>query len=652
MTSRRTFTILLTLIVATSSLGSLFAQPRNPRRRISAPASTRPAPEPENSKAAVPGETPTGSPAQPAKANLPQDFVLSVKEIQAGRTRGVTLTARDDAALVNDESPDIKVEAVTTSELIIESQQLTQDKKRLLLEVRVPEEMFGTTSLRVMRGNEKNPPLQTVSLVDIKVTEFQALPIPRKATPSGIRRVDLMWTVLPDEVVKDNFGTKAAKQYYGIQVVVGNNTGFDLQIVSLGFKTNLKSPQDLDQASKSAHAASAGANSASTAATANSKPAEPRFQIPVVDHRYVRGTIEKEQAFGTRSKALSFITGFGTLSTGFLPFFHALGPRANFSSFTSILNGNFKEGFGLAVPDLTIRQLNRLENQVMHDEMIIPNNTQERTVVFIPKGIVQFSETAVLEGNKKFKPTIEQIMTFLNELTLVGRRIEYVDMEDREVVVVKSDSPKEAGGTNATKPNTTPAPGPISVDSLTPNFGTLSEAKEVTITGSGFTPDTAVTVKFGDRQVPGKAISATQVKATVPPIATAGKIDVEVIAGTRTDTLEKSYEYFDELRIDSFSPASGPIAGGATVKIKGKGFMSGAEVTVDGAKIDNVSVNNDHNEITITVPAHAAGAVTIVVKNPNGKSFSFANAFMYTAPATPATPAPAPSPSPTGSPTP
>jgi len=643
MSPKHIFAVSLTICIIMSSTGGVFAQ-RRPQRntRPQNPASPR-TPTTPSAPAAVEGspEPPTTAP----KVSKSQDFVLSPKEIQAGRVRGLTLTLKDDSVLVDDDSPDIKVEALNATELVIESQQLTPDKKRLLLEVRVPEEAFGTATLRVMRGKEANAPLERAALIDINVSAFQARPIPRKPTPSGIHRVDVMWSVLPDEVVKDNFGTKAAKHYYGIQVVIGNNTGFDLQIAGLGFKTDLKSPES-DETGKNAHADSRASNTSS----ASGSKSEPKFQIPVVDYRYVRGTIEKEQAFGGRARALSFIAGFGTLTTGFLPFFHALGPRANFGTFTSLLNGNFKEGFGLAIPDLTIRQLNRLdEKQVMHDQMIIPNNTQERTVVFVPKGIVQMNPAVALEGGAKFKPTIAQIMSFLGELTLVGRRIKYEDIEDREVVVLRNDAANEPGEDGGTKPTA----GPISIQSISPNFGTVSDAPEVMITGSGFIPGEEVKVKFGgDPFVRGRAINATQVKATVPPRVTAGEIDVEVIAGERTNKLANGYTYFDELSVDSFNPTSVPIAGGATVKIKGKGFMSGAEVTVDGVAIANVSVSNDHHEITIIVPAHGAGAVKVVVKNPNGKTFSFANAFTYVAPATPPTPVPTPSPSPTSSPTP
>ena len=71
------------------------------------------------------------------------------------------------------------------------------------------------------------------------------------------------------------------------------------------------------------------------------------LEITAIDRSLVRSGIERDQNFGTRALALNLIGGVGTLTTGFLPFFHALGPRANFSSFTSVINGQLKDGFTL-----------------------------------------------------------------------------------------------------------------------------------------------------------------------------------------------------------------------------------------------------------------------------------------------------------------
>ncbi len=61
--------------------------------------------------------------------------------------------------------------------------------------------------------------------------------LPRGPIPPGLKpQVDIMWAVVPQRIVSDNFGSRVAKLFYCIEVVIGNNTGYDLQIASVGFK--------------------------------------------------------------------------------------------------------------------------------------------------------------------------------------------------------------------------------------------------------------------------------------------------------------------------------------------------------------------------------------------------------------------------------
>lgn len=558
---------------------------------------------------------------QPAGSGSTQrNYVVTPKDVPAGKVGGITLKLGDDSALTDSGSPDITVEPLNASQLTVENPHLTADKKRLLFTVRAAADAFGPATLRVLKGNQKTLPMTEIDFIELNITEFQAHPIPRRATPGGIRRVDLMWSVLPDRIIKDNFGSKTAKIYYGIQVVVGNNTGFDLQIVSMGFKTTLKMPElEADRLAENQHARPAAASldlksNLATASTSSETPKKVRtFEIPVLDHRLVRGTIEKEQTFGKRAKALGFITGIGTLTTGFLPFFHALGPRANFGTFTSLLNGNFKEGFGLTVPDLTVRQLNRLENQVMHDELIVSNNSQERTVVFVPKGIFDLTEARSLENRKNYTPSIPTVMALLGELTLVGRKIEYVDVQDREIVVARSEGLNGPDSSTATAATAAPT-----VSGILPNGGLALDTKLVQITGTNFTENSNVT--FGDAPAAAvKFISPTSLNAFAPAHAP-GEVEVAVITpGGQKVVSSQKYTYFRELEVSGSDRPSGSAAGGETLKIFGSGFRSNAKVFFDGAEVQpgSVTVAADGKSISVKTPAHAAGNAKVTVVNPS-----------------------------------
>jgi hypothetical protein len=583
-------------------------------------------------------------PAFAQQANKPVQapgFIITPKDVPAGGVSGVTLKLSDESALTDVNAPDIEVESLNPSVITISSQTLTPDKKRLLVTIQVAPEALGSGTLRVLKGNKSTSSMKDMDFVDLNITKFQQNRIPQKPTPNGISRVDVMWGVLPDEIVKENFGSKAAKHYYGIQVAIGNNTGFDLQVVSMGFNTTLKMPETGLAAHRTTSSNGDGSAGKPSDANSNAKPGPlnypaENFLIPAIDHRLVRGTIEKEQAFGKRAKALGFITGIGTLSSGFLPFFHALSAKANFSTFTSILNGQFREGFNTAVPDLTIRQLNRLENTVMHDQLIISNNGQERTVIFVPKGIFDIDSEA---GDKK-QPQLNpaQVKKILGELVLVGRPLQY--FEDREIIVPSTENNRPTPslfGSPTPSPTPTPSPSPAPSPTLiqvAPDSGAVNNTREVTLTGTGFVPGAPVKVEFGGTPTTGVALSSTTIRATPPSRPTTGTVDVVVTtADNLKPKLANGYTYLDKLEVLSVDPptiAAGAITGTTTLTIRGHGFISGAKVKIGENEATNVSISNDHNSMTITLPAHASGKVDVIVTNPDGQVFTLPGGFTYT----------------------
>ena len=547
-----------------------------------------------------------------AVAQTPVVFKLSPSTIPAGRVRTVKIktAANDDLTGFELQKPPEE------GGVIVDEVQLADNKTSILARVSIDEDADPQTlPLEIVK--KEGDEITERYTVDLTITAFAPKPMQKQAVPPNLSyQVDSMVQPLSYKGAKDVFGRRVADAYYAVAISLGNNTGFDLQVNKIGFITSI--PIQVPELDANQHPV--------LDSNGQVKKRTELLEITAVDRPLIRSSIEKEQNFGARALALNLLGGAGTVTTGFLPFFHALGPRANFSSFTSVINGQFKDGFVQSVPDLTIRHLNRLDSSlVMDQDFVLPNNSERNTVVFIPRGALGLSDPD--------KDNLQKVREKLGNLIMVGRQIQR--FENRQIVVRSGASGERSRETGPTTPpapaNTpTPAPEPIKVGRVEPAFGSLSEARDVIITGSGFTPGANVIVKFGDRQVSGKALSATQVSATAPPVAAAGKINVQVIAGDRNDILTNGYTYIDELKIDSFDPASVPIAGEVVVKIKGKGFMSGAEVTIDNVAVGNVSVSNDHNQITVTVPAHPAGPVTITVKNPNGKSFSFANAIRYT----------------------
>lgn len=548
-------------------------------------------------------------------AQTPLKFSLSPSTIPAGRTRTIKIKTATDADLTGFEL----IKPPEDSGVVFEDPgQLADGKTAILARVKVDEDADEQTLPLSIVKRDKGKVVETYT-VDLTISAYSAKTLHRKPIPPGMTpEVDAMFQPMSYQSAKDVFGRRVANHYYAVAVNLGNNTGYDLQINKIGFVTT--------RAIKVPELNNDGLPIFEKGEQGKVKMRDELLTITAIDRSLVRSSIERDQNFGVRALALNLIGGVGTLTTGFLPFFHALGPRANFSSFSSVLNGNLRDGFTTAVPDLTIRHLNRLDNSlVMDQDFVLPNNSERNTVVFVPRKALELDEKHMADG-KDHRDDLPLVKETLGRLVIVGRPIEV--FENRQIVV-RSDRPSQEpepfSGLVA------PKQGPISVDSVNPDAGTLSESTDVIISGSGFIPGTAVKVKFGDRQTTGFARTSTTVEATVPPNAKAEPINVGVFAGDKHDDLEKGYTYVDELKIESIDPATGPAAGGKTVKIIGKGFLSGASVEFDGKEATEVMVANDHNSITAKLPAHPAGKVDVEVKNRNKKKEEKkTGAFTYT----------------------
>ena len=77
----------------------------------------------------------------------------------------------------------------------------------------------------------------------------------------------------------------------------------------------------------------------------------------------------------------------------------------------------------------------------------------------------------------------------------------------------------------------------------------------------------------------------------------------------------------------SFTPITGPAAGGTLVTVRGAGFTG--TIAVTGVKFGATSATSwnvvDDDTIVALAPAHAAGAVAIVVTNVTGPSITGPN---------------------------
>jgi hypothetical protein len=164
-----------------------------------------------------------------------------------------------------------------------------------------------------------------------------------------------MWGVVPDRIVHDNFGHYVSDKFFCVEVVIGNDSGYPIQIAAIGFSM---------------------------------KGDETRGPLPSSGYRMTRAMLEVGQQLNPRGFVIQAMSAASLIAAGALPFFHNANHKANFASAAALFSDPLSKGLELLWPDLTIGELNRLDDQMLHDEMLISNNTQVRTVVFVPKDVV------------------------------------------------------------------------------------------------------------------------------------------------------------------------------------------------------------------------------------------------------------------------
>jgi len=176
-------------------------------------------------------------------------------------------------------------------------------------------------------------------------------------------------------------------------------------------------------------------------------------------------------------------------------------------------------------------------------------------------------------------------------------------------------------GPNALPTDEPTDPTAPTVVGITPIFGPEAGGTEVTITGTDLTDIDTVT--FGGVPATGlTVVSPTELTVLTP--AGVGLVDVVISGPNGTATLQDGFTYVpagggtDEPgTVISFTPTTGPEAGGTSVTIIGTGFTGADSVTFGDTPGTNFTVVSD-NEITVTSPAGAGSVEVTVVGAPNG----------------------------------
>lgn len=234
-----------------------------------------------------------------------------------------------------------------TGDVNIDTPELLDETAKNLIVVTGPDDDHKI-SLFGRNGTGDTPPLlESALLVRVGSASF-TIPVNYRRDP-----VSAIWEVLPPRIVGDNYGRTIKMDYYCIEVEINNNSGSDLALAALAF--TLKTPND------------------------------PR---PNTSYTTVHGSLARRKLTYPRTLTLAAISASGQLMTGFNPFFHNTEHARNFAQFVDIISNPLEKGVDKVWPDSYPDELNRLEQDTLHDDKLIPNNTRYKTKIFFPKRVV------------------------------------------------------------------------------------------------------------------------------------------------------------------------------------------------------------------------------------------------------------------------
>src|SRR6266478_1483099 len=217
-----------------------------------------------------------------------------------------------------------------------------------------PNTPAGTYSIMIVDRNGS-----PVGSTDISVLDNTASGIPPGLAPE----VDVLWNVMSQNNCSDVFGKRVAQSFYCVQLKIGNNAGHPLQLAGVGFAKTLKALTVLGI---------------------------PQFTIANTTYASTRAVLVASQVWSTRNIVYNSFAGAGLVMASSTPFFFGTAPSAlraktRFLTFSSIVSGPLLQAFNLVAPDPIVTQLKNLDDQSFRDNIVIPNNSQIQTVVFVAK---------------------------------------------------------------------------------------------------------------------------------------------------------------------------------------------------------------------------------------------------------------------------
>ncbi|PBC80309.1 40-residue YVTN family beta-propeller repeat-containing protein [Streptomyces sp. 2224.1] len=141
-----------------------------------------------------------------------------------------------------------------------------------------------------------------------------------------------------------------------------------------------------------------------------------------------------------------------------------------------------------------------------------------------------------------------------------------------------------------------------------PNVGPMAGGTPVTLLGEGLGNTTAV--RFGGHPASFIIVNNREIRAVSPLLVR--DVSIDVTLGQHTTRTVGRFSYLPDSLPTRISPASGPLGGGGTLTVTGRGLITTTSVHFGSVAVTPSSVLDD--QVTVTVPpAQTAGPVPVTV---------------------------------------
>lgn len=149
------------------------------------------------------------------------------------------------------------------------------------------------------------------------------------------------------------------------------------------------------------------------------------------------------------------------------------------------------------------------------------------------------------------------------------------------------------------------------IDGVVPSRVPSTGGARFLVGGRGFGPETRVTVD--DQLVPCDAEAPSVLSCLAPP-HDPGPADVAVVDGERRDALDGALTYFEDVQLLDVRPGRGSVAGGTVVELRGRGFSDGMAITLDGAAMSDLVVDEGGERASARTPPGRAGLAALRIE--------------------------------------